>query len=168
MAYLVTPNGPRGLARLQPGIRTLMGFDSRLKPTAHELAAVISRLGTEDAAAVPLLDGEGQRVLLQEAEGLPFTNARPVVGHGDRLVRQDFAYCTSIPLDSTLRELAEALERLVNAAVMRVSPRPLAQALRFNDLVVQRYEPGSLGITPHRDHLRYVGLVAIVVLSGRA
>ena len=30
----------------------------------------------------------------------------------------------------------------------------------------ERYAPGSRGITPHRDHLRYGGLVALVILSG--
>jgi hypothetical protein len=33
-------------------------------------------------------------------------------------------------------------------------------------LILQRYEPGCLGITPHRDHIKYTALVAIVVLCG--
>jgi len=45
---------------------------------------------------------------------------------------------------------------------------PVACPFRFNDLIVQRYEPGALGITPHRDHRRYEGLIAVIPLSGAA
>jgi alkylated DNA repair dioxygenase AlkB len=45
---------------------------------------------------------------------------------------------------------------------------PLAAAPSLNDLVVQRYAAGSRGITPHRDHVRYRNLVAIVTLAGQA
>ena len=38
----------------------------------------------------------------------------------------------------------------------------------YNDLIVQRYEPGCVGITPHRDHIAYEGLVSLVILSGEA
>ncbi len=66
------------------------------------------------------------------------------------------------------RGLAKALDLLVNGALALVHPPPIDPPLRFNDLILQRYELGSRGITPHRDHVRYVGLVAIVVLSGSA
>ena len=32
--------------------------------------------------------------------------------------------------------------------------------------MVQRYASGSKGISPHRDHIRYRGLIALLVLSG--
>jgi len=44
----------------------------------------------------------------------------------------------------------------------------VARPFRFNDLVIQRYERGELGITAHRDHLRYKGLIAVIPLSGGA
>ena len=43
---------------------------------------------------------------------------------------------------------------------------PLSPPFQFNDRVLQRYAVGARGISPHRDHIRYQGLVAIVVLSG--
>jgi len=33
---------------------------------------------------------------------------------------------------------------------------------------VQRYMTGSAGITPHRDHVRYRGVVVLVTLLGRS
>ena len=38
--------------------------------------------------------------------------------------------------------------------------------LRLNDLIVQRYPPGCAGSTPHRDHVRYGFLIAIILLTG--
>ena len=35
-------------------------------------------------------------------------------------------------------------------------------------MLAQRYAPGARGISPHRDHLRYQGLVAILTLAGQA
>jgi hypothetical protein len=45
-------------------------------------------------------------------------------------------------------------------------PRPPFARVTFNDAVAQRYAPTRCGISPHRDHLRYVNLVANLVISG--
>ncbi len=37
-----------------------------------------------------------------------------------------------------------------------------------NEVAVQRYHPGSLGITPHRDQRRYAQLVAVITVAGSA
>jgi hypothetical protein len=37
-----------------------------------------------------------------------------------------------------------------------------------NEVCAQRYEPGTVGVTPHLDHKRYAGLVAIVTVTGAA
>jgi len=44
---------------------------------------------------------------------------------------------------------------------------PLKTALGFNFMVLQRYEEGSLGITPHRDGLSYINLVCVFIIGGR-
>ncbi|WP_088892472.1 hypothetical protein [Leptolyngbya ohadii] len=45
---------------------------------------------------------------------------------------------------------------------------PFSTPLQFTELVIQRYLPGQLGITPHRDSLRAINLIALVNLSGQA
>ncbi len=133
-----------------------------------ELAAALGRLAAEDAVALPLL-GPAERARLVEAAGrLSYRPARPMIGEGERTVRQDFELCMTIRPGSPFHALATALERAVAGALARLTPPPLAAPPRFNDLIVQRYRPGSLGITPHRDHIRYRDLVAIVTLAGRA
>lgn len=132
------------------------------------LAAAIERLFDEDAVAVPFLSREWRARLLDEARTLSFRRARPTVGEGDRTVRQDFDICMTIPDESSLHELRRTTALMLDAALAMIDPCPLDHALRFNDIVVQRYRSGSSGISPHRDHLRYVDLVALLPLSGES
>lgn len=140
--------------------------DIELVSDAASTARLIARLGSEDAGAMPLLTEAACASLLNEAESLPYRIGRREMGSGDRIVRQDFEICMDVPAVSPLWRLAAGVEGLLNAALARMSPSPLAAPLRLNDLVAQRYWPGSFGITAHRDHVRYVGLVALVVLCG--
>jgi len=39
---------------------------------------------------------------------------------------------------------------------------------RPNEVAVQRYQPGALGITPHRDQRRFALLIAVVTIAGSA
>ncbi len=133
-----------------------------------ELAGALARLDAAHAVSLPLLGARARRRLIGSTTRLPYRPAVPVVGAGANAVRQDFELCMAIPERSLLRAFAAALEALLNAALDRLEPRPLARPLHLNDLVVQRYPKGSLGITAHRDHLRYQGLVALVTLSGAA
>jgi len=44
---------------------------------------------------------------------------------------------------------------------------PFETALGFNSMVLQRYEEGSIGITPHRDGLSFINLVCVFVIDGK-
>jgi hypothetical protein len=39
--------------------------------------------------------------------------------------------------------------------------------LAFNSLVLQKYNKNSIGITPHRDHLKYINLICIFIIKGK-
>ncbi len=133
-----------------------------------ELAGALARLDAEPAVSLPLLGARVRRRLIGATTRLPYRPAIPVVGAGTNAVRQDFELCMVIPERSLLRAFAAALEALLNAALARLEPRPLARPLHLNDLIIQRYPEGSFGITAHRDHVRYQDLVALVTLSGAA
>jgi hypothetical protein len=133
-----------------------------------ELATGLERLRREEAVSLPFLGDGVRQALVEHAGHLPYRRARPMIGEGERAVRQDFELCMSIATGSPFHALAADLERRVARALDRLALPPLAAPPRFNDLVVQRYDPGSRGISPHRDHLRYRELVAIVNLAGRA
>lgn len=143
-------------------------FDRHLIAAPAEIAGCLARLDQEDAAAVALLSPQGSAELLAASAVLTYRDARPVIGQGERAVYQDFEICMPVPQGSSFHRCRDALERLLARALEIMSTPPLAAAPRLNDLVVQRYPAGSLGITPHRDHLSYRDLVAIVTLAGRA
>ena len=130
------------------------------------LTRALARLADEDALALPYLD-EGTRAELVDCCGhLAFRTARPIVGPSERVVYQDFEVTTDIPEDGALRALATRLETELQLSLDGLTPPLLDYPFVINDFIVQRYSPGQQGITPHRDHVRYRGLVAIVVLSG--
>ena len=130
------------------------------------LADVLSRLGRADALAAPYLDEATRGTLADCCAELAFRDARPVLGAPGREVHQDLELTTDIPEDSPLLALAKRLQSDLRAILDRMEPPPLDYPFVINDFIVQRYTPGRRGITPHRDHARYRGLVAIVVLCG--
>ena len=151
------------------GAEAAAGSDNAAMPTlragSDAMAAALDRVSREDAAVLPLLAPADCRPFVESGADLAFRSATPVIGEGERAVYQDFDICLSIPQPHPLWQLTQAVERLVAAARATMDAPPL-EALPLNDLVLQRYPPGARGITPHRDHVRYVGLVVIVQLSG--
>ncbi len=145
-----------------------LSFASDELPGPAELAGALARLAVSQAVSLPLVGARARRRLIGATTRLAYRPAIPVVGAGANAVRQDFELCMAIPGRSLLRGFAATLEAVLNAALDRLEPRPLARALRLNDLVVQRYPKGCFGLTAHRDHLRYQDLVALVTLSGAA
>lgn len=147
-------------------VRSSSGPAGPFLEAPRALAIAIERLARDDAVALPFLTEVARLNLLEEARTLPYRRARPVIGEGERQVRQDFDICMDVPTDGALQNLMRVTSDALESALARFDPRPLDHALVLNDLVVQRYATGSAGISPHRDHKRYVGLVALVPLSG--
>lgn len=143
-------------------------FTAGFQATTAALAAALARLPEEDLVSLPLLDRTARQRLSAATARLPFRRARPVVGAGARAVHQDFVICMDVPWHNLLWHFAAALERHIDAALRLCDLPLLSGGFHINDLAIQRYEPGSRGITPHRDHLRYDGLVAVIPLSGTA
>lgn len=137
------------------------------------LADALGRLRDLEALSLPWLTSAACAPFLEAAGRLPYREARAVVGAGEKEVRQDFEVCfEELGAEGPFHRFARDLEADLKAAASRLSSPPLPPILpdgfRLNDLIVQRYKPGSSGITPHVDHIRYQGIVAIVVFSGEA
>lgn len=129
------------------------------------LACALSRVAQDGAAAVPALSLPARRALARRADTLAFRTARPVVGSGERAVTQSFEIADDVPGTGPLAEVGQELAARLNAVLAR-DDTPSCPAITFNDRVVQRYPPGDVGISPHKDHVRYVHLVVNLVLSG--
>jgi hypothetical protein len=143
-------------------------IDSDFLSSPDEAAAALDVLDAEDAVSLPLLDDYERRRLLAAAESAEYRSARSVVGRGDSIVRQDMDVCVDFADDSPFRGFARRFEALVRAAADRLEHNPFPGPLCLDDLVLQRYEPGALGITAHRDSLRYINLAALFTLAGEA
>ena len=105
-------------------------------------------------------------LMIEAARHLTWRAARPVIGEGDRRVLQDFELTVELPEDGPWRDTAARVDAAIAEAAQRISPNPLPPGFRINDLILRRYAAGSRGITAHRDHIRYRGLVALLILSG--
>ncbi|MEM7170220.1 MAG: hypothetical protein AAF530_08610 [Pseudomonadota bacterium] len=132
---------------------------------AATLAAQIDRLGQVAALAMPLLDEPTRRRFLLEADKLTYRRARSTVGEGANAVHQDFELCYDIPAESPFHALAEAFQSLTLVAMESLPSPPFGRTFCYNDRIVQRYNPGEEGITPHRDHIAYECLVALIILE---
>lgn len=118
------------------------------------------------ALAVPLLSDAFRLSLLQAARASRFRAARPRVGEGERQVRQRMEVCGEFPGESIFRILGRAFQHIWDAYLTRASSSPFEGRLVFNDLMLQRYSVGEVGITPHRDRTAYRNLVCLFVLAG--
>lgn len=139
--------------------------DPRIVADADAMAAGIDAVRRDDAAAVRVLTDSGRAWLRAAAEALPFRRSRPVVGQGGKAVTQDFDIATDPPWDGPWGEAARAMADLVNAGLARMANPPCAR-VTFNEAVIQAYRPCRCGISPHRDHIRYINLIAILVIDG--
>ena len=139
---------------------------SSFAPPADDIAAALPIIEAEGAAAIPWLDDQATKILEREAEALSCRVARPVIGEGENEVRQEFEVCLDFPDDGAFQALTSVIEGRLNEALAKRRRHRTGVPLRLNDIILQRYQPGCLGITPHRDHIKYTGLVAIVVVAG--
>ena len=132
-----------------------------------EVAAILDRLEREDAIAVPALTDAYRSWLLEEARIAPFREARPVVGRGERLVRQRMGVHNDFGLDSRFHDLTGHYQAVWDSWLAFLAVHPFESPLVFNDLMLQVYEPGETGITPHMDRTAYRNLICLFVLEGR-
>lgn len=128
---------------------------------------ILDRLEREDAIAIPALTERYRAWLLDEARAAPFREARPVVGRGERLVRQRMGVHDGFGFDSRFHDLTTRYQAVWDGWLASVADYPFESRLVFNDLMLQVYEPGETGITPHMDRTSYRSLICLFVLEGR-
>jgi len=131
------------------------------------LADIVEALAQFGALAVPVLGGEWRHSLLDAARASRFRVARPLVGKGGRLVRQRMEVCEHFSADSIFRAFTGEFQKLWDDLLEDGSSNPFEGRLVFNDLMLQRYSIGEVGITPHRDRTGYRNLVCLFILEGK-
>jgi len=102
--------------------------------------------------------------LTNQVSKFRFRKAKPLVGHS---VTQDFDICFPATRIGKIDQLATSIENLFSQT-LKLMYNPPIKCPKFNDISIQRYKPGSLGISPHKDHKKYISVIIIITLSGRS
>lgn len=131
-----------------------------------ELAAALEATAERGWAHVPAaLDPDFLHRLQEEIESGPFDAAPRDVGQ----VRQELDRYVIGPADADSRPFAMRLRTALTEHVREDGAGIEGLApYTANEVHVQRYAPGTGGITPHRDPTRFRPLLAVVTTRGRA
>ena len=136
-------------------------------PTNLNTDSILEELLSVGATSIRLLEENFRVALLEEAEDYDYQPEDEIVGSGDSVVRQQVSSFDVFTDHSGYVLLKESFQDLLEQRMTQLEAYPLETALGFNSMVLQRYEEGSLGITPHRDGLSYVNLVCVFIIGGR-
>ena len=136
-------------------------------PRNLDTASILKDLSSLGATSIRLLDEDFRVALLKEAQDYTYEPEDEIVGSGGRVVRQQLSSFEDIPKDSDYFLLKNSFQDLLEERLARLGTYPFETALGFNSMVLQRYEEGSIGITPHRDGLRFINLVCVFVIGGK-
>lgn len=129
---------------------------------------VVRELDKHGGVSVPLLTENFRRELLAEAETYEYEKQPEVVGPYN--VKEQLSSVTKpFPDGSLLYKLKEELERMIIEKMVASGMTDIFETpLRFNEMSLQRYEKGSIGITPHVDGKSVMNIICVVILTGTA
>jgi hypothetical protein len=129
------------------------------------LEPLFRQMEERGAVSHPLLAEDFRQALLEEAGGYTYQPEEEVVGSGERTVRQQMGTLETFPAGSRYLLLRDAFQELMDRSLAALPVYPFQSTLTFNSLSLQKYEPGSIGITPHLDSLRYINLICLFVID---
>lgn len=131
-----------------------------------DLREIIEKLDKEGGVSFPILTDEYRSVLLKEAETYEYFKQPEIVGPAR--VREQLSSVRSFRPESLFFRLKEDFEKTLAYKLKGISPNPFSYPLSFNEMSLQLYEKGSIGITPHMDGLSSVNMICIFVITGKA
>ena len=134
--------------------------------TSLNAGRILEELSSVGATSTRLLTEDFRLALLEEAQGYAYQPEDAIVGSGDRVVGQQVSSFGDFQEDSGYVLLKNSFQDLLEQRLAELETYPLKMALNFNSMVLQRYEEGTLSITPHKDGLSYINLVCVVVIGG--
>ena len=136
------------------------------KPLLENIFRAVALHG---AASAPLLDALCCAHLLKDAETKKyvFTREPEAQGKEDARVYQQLETVLDFPEESDFLLLRDVFEALLSSHAEFLPEYPFSFAPAFNSITLARYPAGSIGITPHLDHLKYKNLLCIFVLGGK-
>ncbi len=129
---------------------------------------VMAELTQFGGASVRLLTEPFRKLLLAEAELYKYEKQEEFVG--PHKVREQLSSVTEmLPPGSLFYKLKEQLEdQILQKVAANGASNPFSTPFRFNEISLQRYDAGSIGITPHMDGRSVMNLITVTVLEGES
>ena len=116
------------------------------------------------AVSVPILTDDFRQKLLDEAQNYPLRYINNSMGSGKNEVKQEMYLQNQLRMNGALGELVSNFQILFNDSISGLEF--FDAEVVFNDWIIQKYVPGCIGITPHRDRTDYRHMICLFVLSG--
>jgi dihydroneopterin aldolase len=136
---------------------------SRIELLDFDWEKVSHELLEQGACSLPILTAQYRAKLLKEAEGYEYVRQPEVLAGGK--VREQISSFNALPEASGFHKVADDLAEML----YRKSPaHQFATPLHFNEFNLQRYDKGSLGVTPHKEGKSCRNLIAVFILKGDA
>jgi hypothetical protein len=127
---------------------------------------MLEEIATVGASSLKILQEQFRLSLLSEAQTYPYEPAEEVVGSGEQEVRQQLGVFEDFPDDSNFLSLRIAFREFLEQRINPLFEYPFEERLNFNSIILQKYPPGSQGISPHRDRSIFINLICIFILGG--
>jgi dihydroneopterin aldolase len=140
--------------------------NSNLNLLNVDIPQAIDVLIKEGAVSVPIISERHRQLLVDEAETYEYHKQPEVVGPAK--VREQLSSSYSLRQDGLFYMLKDDFEKLVENESKKLGEYPFSPELGFNELSLQLYEKGSIGITPHLDGFSCKNLICIFILAGTA
>jgi hypothetical protein len=128
---------------------------------------ILGDLRLVGASSLKLLNEDLRSRLLNETKTYCYKPEEEVVGSGEKIVRQQMSTFEVFPDGSKFIKLKNYFQALLDDCLSNLKPYPFDTKLTFNSMSLQKYEKGSIGITPHRDGLRYKNMICNFNINGR-
>jgi len=130
----------------------------------RNVSVLVDRIDREGAVGVAAIDPQRALDIHWAAENLPFVPQAELVSRGR--VRQQVEICDAFPEYYPMAIAARKIVADLSRALSLLPLSPFASRFEPNDIVLQRYPPKSVGITPHHDGISRINLVCVLVVSG--
>lgn len=131
-----------------------------------DIKSVVADLDTIGGTSFALLPEGTRQYLTSHALRYEYRKREMIVGPAN--VRQDLSGVDIFSPDSPFCILRDAWEDLLNQKLGELpgGDSVFDVPIHFNDLSLQRYEVGSLGISPHLDSKTSINLICVFTLVG--
>lgn len=151
-----------------PGVvMTREKFPDYLGLIDFDLEEVVDSLSADGAVSFPIIPENRRVKLVEEAYSYQYWPQPEIVGGGK--VREQLSSVKEFPEDSLFHKFKDDFMELLVRKLSDFKIKDLfSEPIEFNDMSLQKYEIGSVGITPHKDGKSRVNVICVFCLTGEA